>query len=105
VRTAHAASIDRRKLASRLRLQLLGPDLHRLDRTSLRLAHSLDHFIGKRAGERVSATMAQGSPCGGLQYAARRATDQEYAARRLKPARMRPCHQRHRLHAHASWLA
>src|SRR5216684_2341375 len=28
---------------------LLGPDLHRLDRTSLRLAHSLDHLVG--AGE------------------------------------------------------
>src|SRR5438067_7046876 len=25
---------------------LLGPDLHRLDRTSLRLAHSLDHLVG-----------------------------------------------------------
>jgi hypothetical protein len=25
---------------------LLGPDLHRLDRTSLRLAHSFDHLIG-----------------------------------------------------------
>src|SRR5262245_40272587 len=31
------------------RYPLLGPDLHRLDRTSLRLAHSLDHLIG--AGE------------------------------------------------------
>src|SRR6185436_13193511 len=26
---------------------LLGPDLHRLDRTSLRLAHSLDHLVGR----------------------------------------------------------
>src|SRR5436190_18279843 len=25
---------------------LLGPDLHRLDRTSLRLAHLFDHFVG-----------------------------------------------------------
>src|SRR5207247_2628276 len=25
---------------------LLGPDLHRLDRTSLRLAHSFDHLVG-----------------------------------------------------------
>src|SRR5437667_11115591 len=25
---------------------LLGPDFHRLDRTSLRLAHSLDHLVG-----------------------------------------------------------
>src|SRR4029453_2121077 len=30
------------------RYPLLGPDLHRLDRTSLRLAHSLDHLVGKR---------------------------------------------------------
>src|SRR5438128_3920727 len=28
------------------RYSLLGPDFHRLDRTSLRLAHSLDHLIG-----------------------------------------------------------
>src|SRR5215813_9681961 len=31
------------------RYPLLGPDLHRLDRTSLRLAHSFDHLV--RAGE------------------------------------------------------
>jgi hypothetical protein len=31
------------------RYSLLGPDFHRLDRTSLRLAHSLDHLVG--AGE------------------------------------------------------
>src|SRR6516165_12822734 len=31
------------------RYSLLGPDFHRLDRTSLRLAHSLNHLIG--AGE------------------------------------------------------
>src|SRR5215471_8880315 len=31
------------------RYSLLGPDLHRLDRTSLRLAHSFDHLVG--AGE------------------------------------------------------
>src|SRR6516225_4639460 len=31
------------------RYSLLGPDFHRLDRTSLRLAHSLDHPVG--AGE------------------------------------------------------
>ena len=31
------------------RYPLLGPDLHRLDRTSLRLAHLLDHLVG--AGE------------------------------------------------------
>src|SRR5215468_8323619 len=30
------------------RYSLLGPDFHRLDRTSLRLAHSFDHLIGER---------------------------------------------------------
>src|SRR5499427_6417359 len=30
------------------RYSLLGPDLHRLDRTSFRLAHSLDHLVGAR---------------------------------------------------------
>src|SRR6187431_477472 len=30
------------------RYPLLGPDLHRLDRTSLRLAHSFDHLVGSR---------------------------------------------------------
>src|SRR5262250_1343293 len=29
------------------RYSLLGPDFHRLDRTSLRLAHSLDHLVGE----------------------------------------------------------
>src|SRR5262249_93941 len=29
------------------RYPLLGPDFHRLDRTSLRLAHSLDHLVGE----------------------------------------------------------
>jgi len=33
-----------------LKGSLLGPDFHRLDRTSLRLAHSLDHLVG--AGEK-----------------------------------------------------
>src|SRR3989442_4358012 len=28
------------------RYPLLGPDFHRPDRTSLRLAHSLDHLVG-----------------------------------------------------------
>src|SRR5271165_6313912 len=32
------------------RYSLLGPDSHRLDRTSLRLAHSFDHLVG--AGEK-----------------------------------------------------
>src|SRR5437667_9017217 len=30
------------------RYPLLGPDLHRLDRTSLRLAHLFDHLVGQR---------------------------------------------------------
>src|SRR5207247_1623179 len=30
------------------RYSLLGPDFHRLDRTSLRLAHSFDHLVGER---------------------------------------------------------
>src|SRR6516162_8816357 len=29
------------------RYPLLGPDFHRPDRTSLRLAHSLDHLVGE----------------------------------------------------------
>ena len=29
------------------RYSLLGPDFHRLDRTSLRLAHSFDHLVGE----------------------------------------------------------
>jgi len=33
------------------RYSLLGPDFHRLDRTSLRLAHSFDHLVGD--GEQV----------------------------------------------------
>src|SRR5437867_5803871 len=33
------------------RYSLLGPDFHRLDRTSLRLAHSFDHLVG--AGEQL----------------------------------------------------
>src|SRR5213595_4000350 len=30
------------------RYSLLGPDFHRLDRTSLRLAHSFDHLVCER---------------------------------------------------------
>src|SRR5712691_285275 len=30
------------------RYSLLGPDLHRLDRTSFCLAHSLDHLVGEQ---------------------------------------------------------
>ena len=33
---------------------LLGPDLHRLDRTSLRLAHLFDHLVGE--GEHITST-------------------------------------------------
>src|SRR5438067_8472648 len=31
------------------RYSLLGPDFHRLDRTSLRLAHSFDHLVGPQS--------------------------------------------------------
>src|SRR6516225_819265 len=31
------------------RYSLLGPDFHRLDRTSLRLAHSFDHLVGAQS--------------------------------------------------------
>src|SRR5262249_37253699 len=34
------------------RFSLLGPDLHRLDRTSLRLAHLLDYLVGGRKQRR-----------------------------------------------------
>src|ERR1700746_2645223 len=34
------------------RYSLLGPDFHRLDRTSLRLAHSFDHLVGAREQRR-----------------------------------------------------
>src|SRR5215510_14191885 len=34
------------------RYPLLGPDFHRLDRTSLRLAHSLDRLVGSRKQRR-----------------------------------------------------
>src|SRR6266702_8700056 len=34
------------------RYPLLGPDFHRLDRTSLRLAHSLDHLVGTQQNRR-----------------------------------------------------
>jgi hypothetical protein len=30
----------------------LGPDLYRLDRTSFRLAHLFDHFVGEREQRR-----------------------------------------------------
>src|SRR5947209_20397619 len=39
------------------RYPLLGPDLHRLDRTSLRLAHLFDHLVGagKQHGRHIEA--------------------------------------------------
>ena len=39
------------------RYSLLGPDFHRLDRTSLRLAHSFDHLVG--AGEERKAKVVR----------------------------------------------
>src|SRR5205823_11272200 len=46
------------------RYPLLGPDSHRLDRTSLRLAHSLDHLVG--AGEHRGGEV-QAERLGGFQ--------------------------------------
>jgi hypothetical protein len=46
-----------------------------------------------------------GGTVGGRHQGSSQATDQECSARRPEPARMRPCRQRHRLHARASWLA
>src|SRR6202011_1844233 len=45
---------------------LLGPDLHRLDRTSLRLAHFFDHLVGaavqrERDGKPERPSTADGS--------------------------------------------
>ena len=36
------------------RYSLLGPDLHRLDHTSLRLAHLFDHLVGASSNSRES---------------------------------------------------
>src|SRR6516165_1168838 len=44
------------------RYSLLGPDLHRLDRTSLRLAHLLDHLVGE--GEQLSWHFEAERSCG-----------------------------------------
>src|SRR6516225_7103286 len=44
------------------RYPLLGPDFHRLDRTSLRLAHSLDHLVG--AAEQRQWECDAKRPCG-----------------------------------------
>src|SRR5215813_14217670 len=46
------------------RYPLLGPDFHRLDRTSLRLAHSFDHLVG--AGEH-RGRQVEAERLGGLQ--------------------------------------
>src|SRR6516165_3020397 len=46
------------------RYALLGPDFHRLDRTSLRLAHSFDHLVGAREKGRRDD---EADLCGGAQ--------------------------------------
>src|SRR5215472_1512312 len=45
------------------RYSLLGQDFHRLDRTSLRLAHSLDHLVG--ADEKRRRNFKENDLCGG----------------------------------------
>jgi hypothetical protein len=44
------------------RYSLLGPDFHRLDRTSLRLAHSFDDLVG--AGEQRRWNLNSDCFCG-----------------------------------------
>src|SRR5262249_44371811 len=59
------------------RYPLLGPDFHRLDRTSLRLAHSLDHLVGvgsdrdssslipcRSSSKMVAPHLSKARPCG-----------------------------------------
>jgi hypothetical protein len=43
------AAEQREREATRGHYPLSGPDFHRLDRTSLRLVHSLDYLVGERA--------------------------------------------------------
>src|SRR5438876_5298953 len=45
------------------RYSLLGPDLHRLDRTSFRLAHLFDYFVGN--GEQRRRNRQSERPSGG----------------------------------------
>jgi len=44
------------------RYPLLGPDFHRLDRTSLRLAHLFDHFVGAGEQKMRDCDLAEFSP-------------------------------------------
>jgi hypothetical protein len=48
---------------------------------------------------RRRARVTDGGTVGGRHQGSSQATDEECAARRPEPARMRPCRQRHRLHA------
>src|SRR5947209_19606395 len=45
------------------RYALLGPDFHRLDRTSLRLAHSFDHLVGEREQRGWNGEASGGERC------------------------------------------
>src|SRR5262249_25216579 len=53
------------------RYSLLGPDLHRLDRTSLRLAHLFDHLVGaceQRRGGGGAQRPGRLEVCGQLEH-------------------------------------
>src|ERR1700757_5097559 len=53
------------------RYSLLGPDFHRLDRTSLRLAHSFDHLVSaqeERLGDRQSKHLGGGKIDGKIEF-------------------------------------
>src|SRR5437660_1302411 len=71
------------------RYPLLGPDFHRLDRTSLRLAHSLDHLVGAREqrrrqfeAKRLEATSAWSPAAASKRSAARPLAPHDVAVRR-----------------------
>src|SRR6516162_11119853 len=54
------------------RYPLLGPDFHRPDRTSLRLAHSLDHLVGAHGDRGHVCLRPPGTECFTIARSARR---------------------------------